>query len=141
MRGIYISNSAKETEKIGEKFAEKLKKGDIIGFSGELGSGKTTFIKGIVKKLCNIPATSPSFVLINEYNGKIPVFHFDLYRLENEKEIETTGWEEYIGKGIILIEWIEKIKKFLPDNLILVKIEILGNNKRKIKIKRGGNDK
>lgn len=137
MREIYISNSAKETEKIGEKFAEKLKKGDIIGFSGELGSGKTTFIKGIVKKLCNIPATSPSFVLINEYNGKIPVFHFDLYRLENEKEIETTGWEEYIGKGIILIEWIEKIKKFLPDNLILVKIEILGNNKRKIKIKRG----
>ncbi len=137
MRGIYISNSAKETEKIGEKFAEKLKKGDIIGFSGELGSGKTTFIKGIVKKLCNIPATSPSFVLINEYNGKIPVFHFDLYRLENEKEIETTGWEEYIGKGIILIEWIEKIKKFLPDNLILVKIEILGDNKRKIKIKRG----
>ncbi|RLF32705.1 MAG: tRNA (adenosine(37)-N6)-threonylcarbamoyltransferase complex ATPase subunit type 1 TsaE [Thermoplasmata archaeon] len=137
MREIYISNSAKETEKIGEKFAEKLKKGDIIGFSGELGSGKTTFIKGIVKKLCNIPATSPSFVLINEYNGKIPVFHFDLYRLENEKEIETTGWEEYIGKGIILIEWIEKIKKFLPDNLILVKIEILGDNKRKIKIKRG----
>jgi len=137
MREIYISNSAKETEKIGEKFAEKLKKGDIIGFSGELGSGKTTFIKGIVKKLCNIPATSPSFVLINEYNGKIPIFHFDLYRLENEKEIETTGWEEYIGKGIILIEWIEKIKKFLPDNLILVKIEILGNNKRKIKIKRG----
>ena len=134
---IYISNSAKETEKIGEKFAEKLKKGDIIGFSGELGSGKTTFIKGIVKKLCNIPATSPSFVLINEYNGKIPVFHFDLYRLENEKEIETTGWEEYIGKGIILIEWLEKIKKFLPDNLILVKIEILGDNKRKIKIKRG----
>ena len=141
MKEIYISNSAKETEKIGEKFAEKLKKGDIIGFSGELGSGKTTFIKGIVKKLCNIPATSPSFVLINEYNGKIPVFHFDLYRLENEKEIETTGWEEYIGKGIILIEWIEKIKKFLPDNLILVKIEILGNNKRKIKIKRGKNDK
>lgn len=141
MRGIYISNSAKETEKIGEKFAEKLKKGDIIGFSGELGSGKTTFIKGIVKKLCNIPATSPSFVLINEYNGKIPVFHFDLYRLENEKEIETTGWEEYIGKGIILIEWIEKIKKFLPDNLILVKIEILGDNKRKIKIKRRKNDK
>jgi len=137
MRQIYISNSAKETEKIGEKFAEKLKKGDIIGFSGELGSGKTTFIKGIVKKLCNIPATSPSFVLINEYNGKIPIFHFDLYRLENEKEIETTGWEEYIGKGITLIEWIEKIKKFLPDNLILVKIEILGNNKRKIKIKRG----
>ena len=137
MRGIYISNSAKETEKIGEKFAEKLKKGDIIGFSGELGSGKTTFIKGIVKKLCNIPATSPSFVLINEYNGKIPVFHFDLYRLENEKEIETIGWEEYIGKGIILIEWAEKIKKFLPDNLILVKIEILGDNKRKIKIKRG----
>ncbi|MCD6221901.1 tRNA (adenosine(37)-N6)-threonylcarbamoyltransferase complex ATPase subunit type 1 TsaE [bacterium] len=137
MREIYISKSARETEKIGEKFAEKLKKGDIIGFSGELGSGKTTFIKGIVKKLCNIPATSPSFVLINEYNGKIPIFHFDLYRLENEKEIETTGWEEYIGKGITLIEWIEKIKKFLPDNLILVKIEILGNNKRKIKIKRG----
>jgi len=134
---IYFSKSAKETEKIGEKFSEKLKKGDIVGFSGELGSGKTTFIKGIVKKLCNLPVTSPSFVLINEYNGKIPVFHFDLYRLENENEIETTGWEEYIGKGIILIEWVEKIKKFLPDNLILVKIEILGDNRRKIKIKRG----
>jgi len=134
---IYFSNSAKETEKFGEKFADELKKGDIVGFSGELGSGKTTFIKGIVKKLCNTFATSPSFVLINEYPGRIPVFHFDLYRLEDENEIETTGWEEYIGKGVILIEWVEKIKKILPNNLILVKIEILGDNKRKIKIKKG----
>ncbi len=139
---IFYTNSGKETEKLGEKFAKNLKKGDIVGFSGELGSGKTTFIKGIVKKLCNLQAISPSFVLINEYHGKIPIFHIDLYRLENEREIEGINWEEYIGKGIILIEWVEKIKKNLPENLILVKIEILGdNNKRKIKIKRRKNDK
>ncbi len=134
---IYYTNSAKETENLGEKFGESLRETDIVGFSGELGSGKTTFIKGIVKKICNLNAVSPSFVLINEYPGKPYIFHIDLYRLENEKEIETINWEEYIGKGIILIEWVEKIKKKLPNNYIFVKIEILGkDNKRRIKIKR-----
>lgn len=134
---IFYTKNSRETESLGEKFAETLKSGDIVGFSGPLGSGKTTFIKGIVKKLCNFTATSPSFVLINEYPGEVPVFHLDLYRLENKEDIETTGWEEYIGKGIILIEWVEKIINALPENLILVRIKILCNNKRKILIKRG----
>ncbi|MCD6408198.1 tRNA (adenosine(37)-N6)-threonylcarbamoyltransferase complex ATPase subunit type 1 TsaE [bacterium] len=141
---IVFTATPEETIEIGKRFAEKLKKGDIVGFVGELGSGKTTMIKGIVKNFSEYEATSPSFVLINEYPGKTPVFHFDLYRIENIKEMETLGWEEYLDKGIVLIEWADKILEELPENTILVKISVEKNGKRKIEItknKGGKNDK
>ena len=131
---IVFTATPEETIEIGKRFAEKLKKGDIVGFIGELGSGKTTMIKGIVKNFSECEATSPSFVLINEYPGRIPVFHFDLYRIENIKEMETLGWEEYLDKGIVLIEWADKILEELPENTILVKISVENNGKRKIEI-------
>ena len=131
---IFITKNSKETENIGKKIAALLKKGDIVAFTGELGSGKTTFIKGIVKTFTDYTATSPSFVLINEYTGKVPVFHFDLYRLRCKIEAETIGWEEYLGKGIVLIEWADKIKEKLPKRTILVNLSII-NGKRKITIK------
>ena len=104
--------------------------------TGELGSGKTTMIKGIVKYLTGKEATSPSFVLINEYPGEIPVFHFDLYRLRCKIDMENIGWEEYLDKGLVLIEWADRMKDILPANATLVNISIV-NEKRKIVIRRG----
>jgi len=132
---IYYTKSPKETIKLGKKIARYLKKGDIVGFIGELGSGKTTIIKGIVKHFSNSDVYSPSFIIVNEYQGKIPIFHFDLYRIKDFDELIDIGWEDYIDKGIILIEWAEKIKKNLPKNIIWVKINIIGKKKRKIEIK------
>ena len=132
---IYYTKSPKETIKLGKKIAKYLKKGDIIGFIGELGSGKTTIIKGIVKHFSNSDVYSPSFIIVNEYQGKIPIFHFDLYRIKDFDELIDIGWEDYIDKGIILIEWAEKIKKNLPKNIIWVKINIIEKKKRKIEIK------
>jgi len=141
---IFYTKNYKETIKLGKEIAKYLKKGDIIGFIGELGSGKTTMIKGIVKHISNLNAYSPSFVIINEYPGKIPIFHFDLYRIKNFNELIEIGWNDYIDRGITLIEWAEKIKKNLPKKTIWVKINIIEKNKRKIEIKNlkgGKNDK
>jgi len=91
-------------------------------------------IKGIVKHLTGYEATSPSFILINEYPGKIPVFHFDLYRLRCKIEMETLGWEEYLERGIVLIEWADRIIEVLPEETILINLSII-NGKRKITIK------
>jgi len=131
---IFFTHSTEETIKLGEKIAKLLNKGDIVGFTGDLGSGKTTMIKGIVKHLTGCEATSPSFVFINEYPGKIPVFHFDLYRLSCKIEMETIGWEEYLDKGIVLIEWADRIDGMLPKRTILIHLSII-NDKRKITIK------
>ncbi|OIO32551.1 MAG: tRNA (adenosine(37)-N6)-threonylcarbamoyltransferase complex ATPase subunit type 1 TsaE [Candidatus Omnitrophica bacterium CG1_02_40_15] len=131
-----ITNSAKETMLIGEKLARKLRPGDIIALSGDLGSGKTTFTKGIGKGLgVKDPKriNSPTFVLIKEYNGRIPLYHLDLYRLDDLKEIENLAIEEYIyGNGVTVIEWAEKIKSILPEKHISVRLKIKGDNKRKV---------
>ncbi|MCS7180753.1 MAG: tRNA (adenosine(37)-N6)-threonylcarbamoyltransferase complex ATPase subunit type 1 TsaE [bacterium] len=140
----FYSNNPKETMRIGKVIAKDLKKGDIVGFEGELGSGKTTMIKGIVKYFSKNYVFSPSFVLINEYKGKIPIFHFDLYRIKSFNELIDIGWYDYLNKGIILIEWANKVKKNLPENIIYVKIKILGDKKREIlieNIKGEKNDK
>ncbi|MBN1445848.1 MAG: tRNA (adenosine(37)-N6)-threonylcarbamoyltransferase complex ATPase subunit type 1 TsaE [Candidatus Omnitrophica bacterium] len=140
---VIFTKTPEETIKLGEKIAGSLKKGDVIGFIGELGSGKTTMIKGIVRRLTGKDAVSPSFVLINEYSGKTPVFHFDLYRLKCKIELETIGWDEYPGKGIVLVEWADKIKGILPPETIFIRFSIL-NGERKIVIsglKKRKNDK
>nr|MBU1328481.1 tRNA (adenosine(37)-N6)-threonylcarbamoyltransferase complex ATPase subunit type 1 TsaE [Candidatus Omnitrophota bacterium] len=131
-----ITNSAKETMLIGEKLARKLKPGDMVALSGDLGSGKTTFTKGIGKGLGvkdSKRINSPTFVLIKEYNGRVPLYHLDLYRLDDLKEIENLAIEEYIyGNGITVIEWAEKIKSILPEKHIFVKLKIKGDNKREV---------
>jgi tRNA threonylcarbamoyladenosine biosynthesis protein TsaE len=138
---VVFTKNPKETMNLGKKIASKIKKGDVIGFTGELGSGKTTMIKGIVKYLTGKEAISPSFVMINEYEGKVPVFHFDLYRISCKIDMANIGWEEYIGKGIVLIEWAEKIKDMLPVKTVFVRFHVL-NGKRKIVIQGGRkNDK
>jgi len=131
-----ITNSAKETILAGEKLARKLKPGDMVALSGNLGSGKTTFTKGIGKGLGvkdSKRINSPTFVLIKEYNGRVPLYHLDLYRLDDLKEIKNLAIEEYIyGNGITVIEWAEKIKSILPEKHIFVKLKIKGDNKREV---------
>lgn len=104
-----LSHSAQETIQIGKILADFLFPGDIIAFKGELGSGKTTLIKGITLGLNITEISSPSFVIINEYHGKFPVYHFDLYRID-ENQFQDLGYEEYFySSGISLIEWADKI--------------------------------
>ena len=131
-----VTNSAQETIRLGQQLGKHLKGGDVLGLVGELGSGKTTLVKGIasgleVKQREGI--SSPSFVLIKEYSGKIPLFHLDLYRLDNIKDIEYLGVEEYLfDQGVCVIEWADKMKVLLPDYL-QVDLAIKGENKREIK--------
>jgi len=132
-----ISNCEEQTVQFGERLGRLLKKGDVVALSGELGSGKTYFTKGIASAL-GIPAdvvTSPSFTLVNEYEGKYRLFHIDAYRLEKE-DFLSAGLDEYFYEdGITVMEWADRWPEILPENTIWVKIEILDENKRKITIR------
>ena len=118
-------NGLKETEEFGMKLGNLLKTGDILCLNGDLGAGKTTLTKSIGLGLgVTDYITSPTFALINEYTGRIPVYHFDVYRLENVDELYDLGFDEYFyGKGISIIEWAEKIEKLLPKERIVLNIE------------------
>ena len=115
-----ISHSENETKLIGKKFAEKLKKGDVIVLTGELGSGKTKFTEGVLEYFgLENEISSPTFNIVNEYISKnINIYHFDVYRLEDEDELYAIGGEEYFDKGICLIEWGEMIESVLPKKYI-----------------------
>lgn len=135
-----ISNSENETKLIGKKFAEKLKKGDVVVLTGDLGSGKTKFTEGVLQyfELDN-EISSPTFTIVNEYeNDNITIYHFDVYRLEDEDEFYAIGGEEYFEKGICLIEWGEMIEKALPNKYIHISFSrnLDEENKREIKIER-----
>ena len=109
-----------ETLSLGEKLACLLTTGDVVAFFGDLGSGKTCFIKGICRGLkVEENVTSPTFTLINEYSSREPVYHFDFYRINSEDEVYGLGYEEYFyGTGICLIEWADRIQSFLPPDRI-----------------------
>ncbi len=132
----FITNSPRETENAGKKLAKRLMSADIVIFKGPFGCGKTTMIRGIIRRLSNADiVTSPSFVILNEYiSGKLPVYHFDLYRIKNVEELKTTGYQDYFGKGVVLIEWPEKIMPLIKQKYIEVDIKYLSLRKREIKI-------
>ena len=127
-----------ETKEFGRTLAKGLRAGSVVALSGPLGSGKTVLVQGICSGLGVTEfVTSPSFVIINEYPGKIRVYHFDLYRLENTEEFVKLGYEEYFyGNGITLIEWAEKIEAFLPQERMEINLEILSENERRILVRR-----
>lgn len=133
-----ITRGEEETIKLGEKIAKRLKPGDTIAMSGEVGAGKTTLVKGIAKGLGvrNYRyVNSPSFVLVKEYKGKIPLFHFDIYRLDNLKDIEEIGYEDYLAReGVVVIEWAKKMERILPKGYIEISLKIKGPEKRIINI-------
>ncbi len=124
---VCITHNPEETKSLGKKISRFLRKGDIVAFNGDLGAGKTCMIQGIVAGLNSRScASSPTFTLIKEYTGDIPVYHFDLYRLIKPDEIEELGYEDYFyGNGITLIEWAGKIREYLPEeNVLFIRIHI-----------------
>lgn len=133
----YTSNSYEETLAIAAAFAKTLSKGDAVCMYGDLGAGKTAFVQGMAKGL-NISAaiTSPTFTIVNEYEGDIPLYHFDVYRIADSDEMYEIGYEEYVyGCGISVIEWAELISDILPDtryNVTITKDINKGEDYRKI---------
>jgi len=133
-----LSGSARQTEDVAREMAERLRAGDILGLSGELGSGKTCFTGGLARGLGvseTYRITSPTFTLINEYPARVKLYHFDIYRINDYAELEDLGCEEYFnGEGIVVIEWAEKIAEKLPEDAFLITFEYIDENQRKIVI-------
>lgn len=137
----FITKSPIETEKIGENLGKTINCGTVIAFRGSLGMGKTCFTKGFARGLgCSDNVTSPTFALINEYlSGRIPLYHFDMYRITGWENLYSTGFFEYIDKGgVLACEWSENIENALPENTIYVEFERLSDTERQITIKQKG---
>ena len=121
----YCSNSVAETEELGAQLAARLRPGDVVAYTGDLGAGKTAFTRGIARGL-GIPerVTSPTFTIVNEYEGgRLPLFHFDLYRLGDPEELFDIGWEDYLARGgVCAVEWSENVAGPLEDEPIRVDI-------------------
>ena len=123
---IYETNSAKETHELGKRIGSNAKKGQIYTLEGDLGVGKTVFTQGVADGLgIKEPISSPPFTIIQEYQeGRLPFYHFDVYRIGDVEEMEEIGYDDYFfGDGICLIEWANLIEEILPENVITVKIE------------------
>ena len=136
-----MTENPEETIRFAARLGKLMKKGDIVCFFGDLGSGKTTFIKGIAQGLNINPSevNSPTFVLMNNYRGKLPVFHFDLYRLENINEISAIGYDEFIyDDGVSVIEWADRLNDHLPEEYLKVELKHKELNKRIIVISSVG---
>ena len=132
----FITHSPEETIALGEKIGSKLVKGDVIAMQGTLAAGKTTITKGIAKALgIDETITSPTFCLISEYYGKMPLYHMDVYRLEGGEAFVNLGTDDMIyGDGVSIIEWSEKIMNELPKRTIILKITPQDDGSRKIEI-------
>ena len=136
----YVTDSAEETEALGREFASGLRGDEVIAFYGDLGAGKTTFTRGIAQ-YCKTKedVSSPTYAIAHEYEAeKFKIYHFDMYRIKSYEDLESTGFFDYIGKGLIVIEWSENIEDFLPHDLM--RIHILkdedNDNRRIIDIER-----
>lgn len=133
-----VSRSPEETATAGERLGTTLQTGDVVAISGELGAGKTCFIQGLVRGLgISVPATSPTFVLINEYRGRWPVHHVDAYRTQSLAEVMDLGLPELFDEGgVTVIEWADKLEPLLPARTVRVHIDGLGDEPRRITLCR-----
>ena len=138
----FTTKTSDETIELGYKIGQKLKKGDILAMQGTLAAGKTTITKGIAKALeISDTITSPTFCLISEYYGKMPLYHMDVYRLEGSEDFENLGTEDMLyGDGVCIIEWSEKIMDSLPKETIIINIQPQDDGSRKIQISNWNND-
>ncbi|MEA5153002.1 MAG: tRNA (adenosine(37)-N6)-threonylcarbamoyltransferase complex ATPase subunit type 1 TsaE [Oscillospiraceae bacterium] len=132
----YITESEHETEQLGRGFAEKLPGGTVVAMYGELGSGKTAFVRGMAKGMgldCRV--SSPTFTIVNEYLGDRELIHFDMYRLSSADELFEIGWEDYLSRGAVCaVEWSENVRDAFFGDEIAVRFEKLGDNERRITI-------
>jgi len=134
-KNFIITTSEKETLNLAEKIAKLIKPGDVISISGELGTGKTCFVKGLAKGLgISQIVTSPSFVILKIYHNKIPLYHFDVYRLDKPFQLDDIGFNQFqYADGVTVIEWGNKMKELLAFDQLQVKFDYYENKKRKIK--------
>jgi len=136
----YISNNLKETEELGRRLGALLAPGDMVCMNGDLGAGKTFFSKSIASALgVEEDVTSPTYNIINEYEGTSKVYHFDVYRILDLEEMYDIGYEEYFfGDGICLVEWADRVRELLPENHIWIEITRLDENSRKFEFSASG---
>ena len=136
---VYLSNSPAETEALGEKLGRLLPPGTVLAYRGDLGAGKTAFTRGLARGLgCGEIVTSPTYTIVNEYlSGRLPLFHFDMYRLASSDDLWDIGWEDYLERGgVCAVEWSENVDDAMED-AILVTIEKTGEDSRRITIEGG----
>lgn len=127
----YVSNNQKQTEEIAAEFAKSLKSGDVVILSGDLGAGKTAFVKGVAKHFNLSGVTSPTYAYLNVYGDYL--YHYDCYRLSSGEDAERLGLTDYFGgENICLIEWAENIEDVLPEKVKKVEIRKIGENERRI---------
>ena len=135
----FITHSPEETEALGFALGQRLSSGDIIAYRGDLGAGKTAFTRGLAKGLgCTEQVTSPTYTIVNEYlSGRLPLFHFDMYRLRSAEELFDIGWDDYLERGgICAVEWSENVADAL-ENPFVVTIEKVDETTRKITFEGG----
>ena len=131
----FTSNSPAETETLGRQFARKLDAGSVLALSGELGSGKTQFVKGLVAGLgSDVAVTSPTFTIIHEYaDGRLPVYHFDFFRLQDRQSLARLGLDDYFfGDGVCVIEWADRFPDLIPEKARWIDFEMKSENTRLI---------
>ena len=135
---VYRTESAAQTEALGRELGAKLRPGSVVAFRGGLGMGKTAFTRGLAQGLgCTGRVTSPTFTIVNEYRGNIPLFHFDMYRLDSSDALFDIGWEDYLDRGgVCAVEWSENVAEALPEDTVWVDIRRLEgeDNGRRITI-------
>lgn len=140
MMAVYFSKSEKDTEQIGQDFAKNLPGGTVVAMYGDLGAGKTAFVRGMAKGMgldCRV--SSPTFTIVNEYLGERELIHFDMYRLNDADELFDIGWEDYLNRGAVCaVEWSENVQDAFFGDETVVRIEKLGDTERKITIEEGG---
>ena len=131
-----VSRSAEETQALGERLGSRLGRGDVVACVGALGAGKTCFLQGLARGLgVTADVTSPTFVLVNQYTGRVPVFHVDAYRTGSLTELVDLGLEEMLhGEGVTIVEWADKLLPLLPPRTVTVTITGLGDEAREIEL-------
>ena len=137
---IFETNSPTQTEEIGAALGKIIEPGTVIAYRGDLGAGKTAFTRGLAKGLgCTEIVTSPTYTIVNEYlGGRLPLFHFDMYRLRSSDDLFDIGWEDYLDRGgVCAVEWSENVDDAMEDALYIT-IEKLGEDARRITIEGGG---
>ena len=137
----HVTNSPAETEALGESLAGQLEPGTVIAFTGDLGAGKTAFVRGLARGLgVRERVTSPTFTIVNEYEGgRLPLFHFDMYRLGSADELFDIGWEDYLARGgICAVEWSENVSDALANDCLRVVIRRGENDDQRIITIGGG---
>ena len=120
----FVSHNLEETEKFAMSLSESLKGDEIIALFGDLGAGKTTFVRGLCKGLgIDSGVHSPTFAIVNEYSGKFPVYHFDMYRITSEDDLYSTGFYDYLRQGVVIIEWSENIEDSIPADALRIELK------------------